>query len=484
MEKFLNKLLNYKWVVLIVILLITVFFFLQMKGKSRMETNLDEYMPKDHPAFIYSDKMEALFDIKDGIIIALQNKNGVFNTATLDTLKQLTRRFQKMPEIDKNDVTSLYTADNIVGSEDGMDVKRFYKRVPKTPEKLEDLKKKVENNEMIFGRLVSTDETVTVIIAEIGDSVFTQEFYNRILATTKASETKDIKIYVAGRPIVEGTLALLGPEDMKRMVPIVIVVIMLVLFFMLRSFKSMLITMLVVFISTIWVFGLMAWTGIPIYSVSTMIPVMLIAIGVAYGIHLYSHLHMYLQEHPDADKKNAMEDMIHFMWKPVMMTAVTTAIGFLSLLTSQVYPIKYFGLFTAFGVMVAFMLSLIFIPAMVMIFGLPKAKKSRKQDDEEVKQDGLAARFARGVIKYRYISIIATAVIVILSIIGMQKIWINSSFLEKFEKTSDIVKTDHFINEYFGGTTTLNLILDAGDQKDTFKEPAVLKLVDNMQNEV
>ena len=478
-----NKLLNHKWIVLIVVLGITVFFFLQMKEKSRMETNLDEYMPKDHPAFIYSDKMEALFDIKDGIIIALQNKNGVFNTATLDTLKQLTKRFQKMPEIDKNDVTSLYTADNIVGTEDGMDVKRFYKRVPKSPEKLEELKKKVESNEMIFGRLVSADETVTVIIAQIGDSVFTQEFYNRILATTKASETEDISIYVAGRPIVEGTLALLGPEDMKRMVPIVIVVIMLVLFFMLRSFKSMLITMLVVFISTIWVFGLMAWTGIPIYSVSTMIPVMLIAIGVAYGIHLYSHLHMYLEEHPDADKKEAMEDMIHFMWKPVMMTAVTTAIGFLSLLTSQVFPIKYFGLFTAFGVMVAFLLSLIFIPAMVMIFGLPKVR-SRKHDDEKVKQDGLAARFARGVIRYRYISIIATAVIVILSIIGMQKIWINSSFLDKFEKTSAIVQTDHFINKYFGGTTTLNLILDAEGRKDAFKEPAVLKLVDKMQDKV
>ena len=484
MEKLLNKLLDHKWIVLTVVLGLTLFFFLQMKEKSRMETNLDEYMPKDHPAFVYSDKMEALFDIKDGIIIALQNEKGVFNTATLDTLKQLTKRFQKMPEIDKNDVTSLYTADNIVGTEDGMDVKRFYKRVPKTPEKLEALKKKVENNEMIFGRLVSTDETVTVIIAEIGDSVFTQEFYDRILATTKASETDDIKIYVAGRPIVEGTLALLGPEDMKRMVPIVIVVIMLVLFFMLRSFKSMLITMLVVFISTIWVFGLMAWTGIPIYSVSTMIPVMLIAIGVAYGIHLYSHLHMYLEEHPDADKKEAMEDMIHFMWKPVMMTAVTTAIGFLSLLTSQVYPIKYFGLFTAFGVMVAFLLSLIFIPAMVMIFGLPKVKKTHKKDEEEAQQDGLAARFARGVIKYRSISIIATAVIVILSVIGMQKIWINSSFLDKFEKTSDIVKTDHFINKYFGGTTTLNLILDAEGRKDAFKEPAVLRLVDQMQDTV
>ncbi len=483
MEKILNKLLSHRWLVMITVVALTVFFFIQMKEKSRMETNLDEYMPKDHPAFVYSDKMEELFDIKDGIIVALYNKNGIFNAATLDTLKQLTKRLQKMPEIDKNDVTSLYTADNIIGTEDGMDVRRFYKRVPRTPEKLAELKRNVENNEMIFGRLVSTDETVTVIIAEIGDSVFTQDFYNRILDLTKASETDDIRIYVAGRPIVEGTLALLGPEDMKRMVPIVIVVIMLVLLFMLRSFKSMIITMLVVFISTIWVFGLMAWTGIPIYSVSTMIPVMLIAIGVAYGIHLYSHLQLYLREHPNAEKREAMEDMIRYMWKPVLMTAVTTAIGFLSLLTSQVYPIKYFGLFTAFGVMMAFLLSLIFIPASVMIFGLPKVK-TRDAGTPQHDRNSFAARFARGVIRHRSLLIIITVVVVILSILGMQKIWINSSFLDKFEKTSDIVKTDHFINEHFGGTTTLNLILDANGHKNTFKRPEVLKLVDRMQDTV
>jgi len=66
----------------------------------------------------------------------------------------------------------------------------------------------------------------------------------------------------------------------------------------------------------------------------------------------------------------------------------------------------------------------------------------------------------------------------------MQKIWINSSFLDKFEKDSDIVQTDKFINEHFGGTSTLNLILDAEGKKDVFKEPEVLKLVDKMQKDV
>jgi len=426
-----------------------------------------------------------LVSIKDGIIIALENKNGVFNTETLDTLKQLTKRFKKFEEIDKDDVTSLYTADNIIGTEDGMDVKSFYKRVPKSEEKLKQLRENVVNNEMVFGRLVSTDETVTVIIAEIGDDVFTQKFYNEILETAKASQTDDIKVYVAGRPIVEGTMALLGPADMKKMVPIVILVIFLVLFITLRSFKGTLITLGVVFLSTIWAFGLMATVGIPIYAVSTMIPVMLIAIGVADGIHLYSHLQVFINHYPNATKKEATIDMIKHLWKPVVMTSVTTAVGFISLLTSQVYPVKYFGIFTAFGVMMAMVFSLVFLPAGIMIFGLPKAKPIDKDEDKGGHSHSkLANSFAVWIIEHKYVSIVGTAVIVILSIIGMQKIWINSSFLEKFEKNSEIVLTDKFINEHFGGTSTLNLILDANGKKDVFKEPAVLKLVDKMQKDV
>jgi len=485
MEKLLNKLLNYKWIIMIIILAISALFIFEMKQNTRMETDLDKYMPQEHPAFVFSNQAEDWFGINDGIIIAIQNKDGIYNSETLDTLKQLTKRFQKFDEINKDEVTSLYTADNIVGSEDGMDVKPFFKRVPKTEEKLKQLQSNVRNNEMIFGRLVSDNEQVTVIVAEIEDDVFTQDFYNKILKTAKASETKDIKIHVAGRPIVEGTMALLGPADMKKMVPIVILVIFIVLFVTLRSIKGTLITLGVVFLSTIWAFGLMATVGIPIYAVSTMIPVMLIAIGVADGIHLYSHLQTYLNHNPKSSKKDIVKDMIKHMWKPVVMTSVTTAVGFISLLTSEVYPVKYFGIFTAFGVIAAMTFSLVFLPAAIMIFGLPKARKINKNEDKGGHSHSkLANSFAKSVIKHKYISIFATAGIIILSVIGMQEIWINSSFLDKFEDDSDIVLTDKFINENFGGTSSLNLILDAKGKKDMFKNPAVLKLVDKMQKNV
>jgi len=480
MNNLLHKLLKIPKISMTIILVLTVFFFMQMKSKASMETNLDKYMPQDHPAFVYSDQAEEWFNIKDGIIIAIENTAGIYNIETLTKIKQITKDLQKMPEIEKADVTSLYTADNIVGTEDGMDVKAFYKRVPKSQEKLDALQQKVKANEMVVGRLVSTDEKVSLIIARIGDDVFTQDFYNRILDLGKSYERPE-NIYVAGRPIVEGTMALLGPADMQKMVPIVIVIIMLVLLLLLRSIKNTIFTLLVVFISTVWTFGLMAFVGIPIYAVSTMIPVMLIAIGVAYGIHLYSHLEMTLNKKPGLSTKDAIEDMLSEMWKPVVMTAVTTAVGFISLLTSQVYPIKYFGLFTAFGVLSAMVLSLVMIPAGLMIFKLPKIRKKSTASNND--NTGFAHRFSNELLKKKSLTIIITGLIVVISILGMQKVWINSSFLDKFEKDSDIVLTDKFINKNFGGTSMLSLVLES-DKKDVFKNAEALRLVDELQNDV
>jgi len=476
----LDKLFKFPVMNLIILLLITIILSQVMKSRSRMETDLDKYMPQNHPAFIYSDQAETIFNIKDGIIIAIENPDGIYNHGTLSKIKDITRKLGKMPEIDKDDVTSLYTADNIVGTEYGMDVKAFYKKTPTSAEDLAKLQQNVRSNDMIFGRIVSEDETVSVIVANIGDDVFSQQFYDDILKMAKSFEGPE-KLYVAGTPIVEGTMAYLGPRDMKKMVPIVILVIILVLLFVLRSLKNSFFTLLVVVLSVIWTFGLMAAIGIPIYAVSTMIPVMLIAIGVADGIHLYSHLDLYLAKHPGASKREAVADMLKGMWKPVMMTSVTTAVGFISLLTSEVYPIKYFGLFTAFGVIAAMFFSLILIPSGILAFGLPKRKRSHK--NKQRNEDQLSYRFADTIVKYKYLTPILTAVIIVISLWGVSKVWINSSFLEKFEKDSDIVMTDKFINEHFGGTSMLNVIIEAVDQ-DKFKQPEVLRAVSRLQEDV
>jgi len=478
--KNIKKILDYSWLAILIIVVITGIFIFAMKSNIRMETDLDKYMPQKHPAFVYSNQAEELFEIKDGIIIAIENSEGIYNEGTLQKVKDLTKEIQNMEGIEKNDVTSLYTADNIVGSDFGMEVNSFYKRVPTSESKLEKLRDDVRANDMVYGRIVSLNEKVTIIRAEISDTTFTDDFYNQILNFADEYEGPET-LYVAGSPIIEGTLGRLMPKDMQKMAPLVIIVIILVLLIILRSIKATVLNLLVVLLSTIWAFGLMSLLNIPVYSVSTMIPIMLIAIGVAYGIHLFSHLELYLQKNPDSDKRTAIADTLKHMWKPVLMTAVTTAVGFTSLITSEVYPVKYFGLFTAFGVMSAMIFALVLIPAGLMIIGLPKPKQflRKKAADKDKVSFGLDT----WIIKRKYLTIILSIVVIGVSLFGMSKVWINSSFLANFQKDSAIVITDRFINNNFAGTSSLNIVLEA-DEVDKFKDSTTLKLVDDLQNEL
>src|SRR5690554_46817 len=348
---------------LVILLLITGFFTQQIMTKAKMETNLDNYMPRDHEAFILSDYYEEVFAIKDAIIVAVENEEGVLNPGTLQKIDEITRRISNLPEINPGDVRSLSTVDNIIGSDFGLEIKPFYTEVPRTKEEIAKLNSDLKQNEMVRERIISKDGTATLISAELTDKTIDRRaLYQKVTAVLSGYEGPE-RLYVAGQPVVEGTLAHLMPTDMRKMVPLVVLVIFTVLLLTLRSLKSALLTLGVVLFSTIWAFGLMAACNIPIYSVSTMIPVMLIALGVADGVHLLSHLRQTMLTRPRLGLTETIKDMIACLWKPVVMTSVTTAVGFLSLMTSEVYPIKYFGLFTAFGVMAAMIFSLLFIPA-------------------------------------------------------------------------------------------------------------------------
>ena len=476
----LKKMKPVGWAIVIITLALSAFFMNSMRKNARMETNLDEYMPKTHPAFMYSDQAEEWFNIKDGILIAIENKKGIYNPETLQAIKDISQGLTNFPVFDESDIMSLYTADNIIGSEDGMDVKSFYERVPSSGEKLEEIRNNVRTNDMVFGRMVSEDETVALVVAGMKSGTFTAELHDSIVDYVRQYENADNRVYIAGRPIVEGTLAMLAPADMKRMVPIVILVIGIVLYLLMKSFRATLATLLTVFVSTVWAFGLMSVTGVPVYSVSTMIPVMLIAIGVAYGIYFYNHLNRYYQEHPGTPPLPALQYTVKILFVPLSMAAFTTVIGFLSLLSSQVYPIKYFGIFTAFGIFSAWVLALTLLPAAVLLFGY--RYKAQKTDVKNI-GGGRAFRFiSNRLLLNRWWVYGIVGALLIISLVGITKVWINSSFLDKFEKESEITLTDAFVNSKFGGTSTLNVILES-KQPDAFKQPENLLIMDEIQNE-
>ena len=483
MKKINDFVLKNPIITLFILLTITGYFTYQIYDKARIETNLDEYMPESHPAFEKSDHYEELFGISDAVVVAVENRNGIYNKETLKQIKNIQKELATLNEINVKEIKSIATADNIKGSDLGLEVNPFYTDIPDSEKELNELKAKVSENKMVSGRLVAENNKVALIQAELVEGGADRvELYKQLQGALDKVEGPG-KLYIAGQPVVEGTLANLMPEDMKTMIPLVILIISIVLFLTFKSLKSTILTLGVVLFSTIWAFGLMSALGIPIYAVSTMIPVMLIALGVADGIHLLTHLKEKMKDDPEADIIEVINDMVKNMWKPVVMTSITTAVGFISLLTSEVYAVKYFGLFTAFGVMAAMIFSLIFIPAGLKLIGLPKLrKKDRKQIEKEDKSNRFY-KFADWVLFHKKKIIITSIILFVVGIIGAQSLWINSSFLSKFQEDEEIIIANNFINEYFGGTTNLNVIIKS-ENNDAMKNPEYLNDIWKLQNEL
>lgn len=479
MQKLFKSTLRHPFIVMSLALGITALAVLSVVSGFRMETNLDTYMPRTHPAFVFSDEADERFMIKDAILIAVEHPYSVFNPATLQKLIDIEDDLLALEGLSGARVNSIHTGDNILATEDGLDVRRFYTDAPIDQEGADRIASAVRGNSMIAGRLVSHDERTALIIVELPESGFSRDLYDQIQQIAD-ERTGPETLHIAGRPIVEGTLAALGPADMARMGPLVLLVIAIVLLLVLRQVRRTIITMSVVVFSTIWAFGLMSALGVPMYSVSIMIPVMLIAIGVAYAIHLYNQIDHFARETPGAGRRDIAENAITVISSPALFAALTTVAGFVSLVTSRVYPVKYFGLFTAFGVFASFVLTMLLVPAGIMAFGNGDVKKAAGAHAGRIPEHGLGARFADALKARPGRVYVIVAVLVAASVFGISRVWINTSFLANFDSNSAIVKTDAFVNEHFGGTSSLNVILEAADP-DTFKNPEVLRLMDAMQ---
>ena len=467
--------------VLLLILMITTGAIILIAQNAHLETDLDEYMPSTHPLFVQSKENSEIFGITDAIMIAIEHPTSIYNPGTLEKIKQISIELPTHFDVLVDaQVSSLYTASNIKGGDWGLEVIPFYEDVPTSEKELETLKNDVRSNEMIFTRIVSEDETSTLIMFEIAENTDTTQLQKELHTYVSQYEGPET-LYVAGRAIVEGALAELGPADMLTMFPLVVIIMTILLLVLLRSVRHTILNLIIVLIGTVAAFGSMSLLGIPIYAVDTMIPVMLIAIGVAYGIHMHNSITQIIKNDPTVTKDKLIHLTLSRMVRPVSMAAVTTAIGFSALMTSQVLPVRYFGLFSAIGVLTEMLLSLLLFPISIRVLGIPKVK--RHQDIEE-SMGTLKKNLLTSLVLHKQKPIvIGSLLLAIIGIYGATQIWIDTSFLANFEEDHPIAITDKFVNTTFGGTSSVNLILSS-DHPDTFKNPKVLQTMEEMQQHI
>ena len=489
MQRLLWGITGYPKTTILVVLLITAGFFLQMK-KVRTETNVDAFFPKSHPAILYHYKVEDIFGVRSPMVLGVvdESDEGIFNPTTLGIIARLTETLQNLKGVMEDDVDSLTTLKNIEGKGDTLVVQPFMTNVPETAEEIATLKNAVFRNEIFLGNLVSRDSKAASIFAQFEDGIDKHAMYYTIKEIVDAERQKhpEVKIFFSGRPILEGLIGVLLRADMKRLFPIVMLVVLIVLFLTFRSIRGVVLPFAVVLASVFWTLGLMGLTGLPFFAISTVMPVILLAMGVADGIHLLSAYYDYAYGHPDLPKRDVVMATMLELWPPVVMTSVTTAIGFSTLGLTSVVPFRVFGLMTAFGVLAAMVFSLTVIPAGLMLMPLkvPRAMRRRRERGADLATANLSARVLDGVGRMigRYpVAVIGLlCLVVIIAFAGWPRVVVDESLSGNFDQSSEVIYADGILNKYFNGTTPLNVVIET-PEADGVKGPDLLRRIQAMQ---
>ncbi|MFQ5478477.1 MAG: RND family transporter [Candidatus Binatia bacterium] len=471
---------------------ITVGFATQLP-KLRVSTDYRQFLPVEDEARYNLDFTEGIFgEVNLTMIVVLRedHPDGIYNPDTLAVIARISDWLTLQPEFEtsvNSDLRSLSTVNNVLGDEAGLVVNPFMEQVPSTREAALAIRDAVEENDMFNGTLTSRDGKGALILVRESDlgNRDQQATYLKVKAfldgLRRAGHPEEF--YLAGRPITQGLFGIYIPAEGRRLLPFVLSAIALFLALSFRSVRAILICFSVIAGSEIWMLGFLALWGHPFYTITSILPVLIVPIAVADSIHLLAKYYDLQFEHPDAEREFVVQQTMHEMGPPVFMTSLTTAIGFLSMTASPLVPVRDFGLLTAWGVLSAFALTLVLIPSLLALLPLHRPKSDRRVDHLDTRSPlgrSLGASSELGN-EHPYAVLAALIGVFVVCAAGMTLIRVDSSQITQFPPHHHLRKADAAVNGHFAGSTLLDIVVDGG-KPDAIKDPDLLNRIVRLQS--
>jgi len=470
-------------VIIAAVIFVITLFFAAFLPKVELDNNNLRFVPTNDPSLKTSRWIDDTFGSSLFILVGLKSEYGsVFERGLLNRIRDYVEEVKAISIV--KEVVSLVSADYITSVDGAITVEPLVDSgFSGAAGEIAELKRRLLSWDLYERAMVSDDFTATQILIPLTISMEeaglpeTNEKF--LVIRDLAHEMFDglCTVYVTGMPVIVATVSEEMTSDLKLLVPLVAVVVLLVLFFSFRRLSRVVLPLLTVVIAVIWSVGAMPLFGFKLSVISTVLPVILVAVGSAYGIHVVTH---YLTDAGGAvmnrdENRLLVLRVLRKIIKPVFLAALTTFAGFFSLCFTSVHPIKEFGYFASFGVLASFIVAVTLIPSLLILRGPEKKKDNAKEDVySTVIADTLmaVARKKRTVLSF-------AAIVVILSIYGLTKVISDNAMIEYFKPDTEVSKSDRFIRENFGGSKVVNVVLHA-DNSQVILHPDTLAALDGL----
>ncbi|UII26523.1 MMPL family transporter [Fulvivirga maritima] len=449
------------------IALCTIFFGI---GATKLETknSQDSELPKSDEIVRTNDLLEEVFGENDIIMVGLRVSEGdVYTPETMTKAVGIIDKVKKIKGVLPDEIISLPTFNNITNEDWGLQVGEFINHEQATDAQyLKNVQKEVENNPLLKGILVSEDGKLLNIIANIAEGYSEEEVYNDLMQI-KAEYEGPETILFAGDPVQQKEIDLGIKEDLGILLPIALILILIGFWLCFRSAYGVIMPFIVVLLSIIWTMGAMGWVGLPITVVSSVVPILIIAISSSYGIHV---LFKYYEKRLHHTNEEAVKLTVKQIASPLIMTGFTSAVSAITLVVFKVTSVREFGIISAIGVVNIVIISLVLLPSLLTL--LPaKVKASKNKPDFLTFLLEMLAKYS---MDNKKLIIACFLGLLAISLVGMTKLEIGNDFIKYFPKEHRLRKTFDVYNEQLGGARYIDIMFDGGEP-DALKNPDYLK---------
>jgi len=446
----------------------------------RIDNSVDVFFNKSGPNYLNFETWKQQFGSDQVVIIALQ-ADDIFTSRHLNLISDLTQACEMLPGVDQ--VTSLTTVNAITGQDQDFIVERFLEEIPDDPLKLASLKEQALSNPLYVKNVISPEGSVAAVLVELeqgavtaGDGRIRKEAIGAIQTILREQIPPDVHACLSGLTAIEYFYALYMQEDFKAFMPFLLMMIVGVMYLSFRSVKLVVLPLLLILISTACAMALLRLLGYSVNNVTTVIPPILMAIMIADSIHVIGDaLKRRAADNAETDDRESLLATMRHLAFPCFLTSATTAVGFWSLSLSAIAPVRQLGLIVGFGVVVALILTVTFLPAVARLwkaFVLRSSAAVRVQN----RFDALLLGISRINQRYYRLIIVSGIGLGIVSVAGLMKIKAETSVLEYFRKSTPVYQATRFVETHLSGVHTVNLSLRTG-QRDFFKDPDALVIL-------
>ena len=469
-----NRILGpvYRWaldhpIVVLVILAAITAVMVGSIARLRVDVDFTNYLNRSDPAVVAADEAKDRYGSLLRLMVIVETADGIFHPEVLARIDALEDELESLPIVDE--VVGPFNSKIIRGSETSISISSAGPGggAPTTPEEIVTYREAVLGDRTLRGYVVSETETAVALHIQPIEGVEMVPFAEAIEGVTLRYDNEAFRVSIAGMPHMNLTLGRSMRRDLGLFLPLVILAIVVILYVAFRWRWGVLIPFAVVALSVLWTLGLMAICSVPITVLSFILPVVLMAIGIADGIHVLSRYREAIEE--GREKRDAILETMGSMQRPVVMTSLTTAAGFLALLNAYMIPQRMFGLFTAVGILFAMILSLVLIPVILQLIAVPKALRRRERRSMS---RGLGV-VVRWIVRQRWFVLAGAVAIAAVFAGGISQVHIETSQRAFLGEEHPAVGALDRMDELFSGGDQLMVEIDTGTP-DGLKNPELL----------